>query len=116
MPILLRYISGPVLAIIYSFAYPEFHTLRYDPMMIAGFILAHITMLVVILGFTIPRYYDAFIPMERRMEGTESTVAMETKGEIGGRSLEEAEVERGMGMGIGAGSSDSEGGKDGKGK
>ncbi|KAF2660352.1 SNF-domain-containing protein [Lophiostoma macrostomum CBS 122681] len=110
MPFLLRYISGPVLAIIYSFAYPEFHTLRYDPMMIAGFILAHITMLVVILGFTIPRYYDVFIPVERRMEGTDTTVAMETKGEIGGRSLEDAEAEHGKESG-----SDGDVGKSGNG-
>ncbi|KAF1359347.1 SNF-domain-containing protein [Lizonia empirigonia] len=84
LPFLLRYISGPVLAIIFSFAYPEFHTLRYDPMYITGFILANLTMVVIILGFTIPRYYDAFIPYERRGEGTEPTVAMETKGEIFG--------------------------------
>lgn len=72
------------MAIIFSFAYPEFHTLRYDPMYITGFILANLTMVVIILGFTIPRYYDAFIPFERRDEGTEPTVAMETKGEIAG--------------------------------
>ncbi len=69
---------------IFSFAYPEFHTLRYDPMYITGFILANLTMVVIILGFTVPRYYDAFIPYERRSEGTEPTVAMETKGEIAG--------------------------------
>lgn len=75
------------MAIIFSFAYPEFHTLRYDPMYITGFILANLTMVVIILGFTIPRYYDAFIPYERRGEGTEPTVAMETKGEIFGAPL-----------------------------
>ncbi|KAJ4343261.1 hypothetical protein N0V87_000483 [Didymella glomerata] len=89
LPFLLRYISGPVLAIIFSFAYPEFHTLRYDPMYITGFILANLTMVVIILGFTIPRYYDAFIPYERRGEGTEPTVAMETKGEIAGGLVSE---------------------------
>jgi solute carrier family 6 GABA transporter-like protein 1 len=87
LPFLLRYISGPVLAIIFSFGYPEFHTLRYDPMMIAGFILANITMVVIILGLTIPRYYDAFIPMERRGEGTEPTIAMQTKDEITGAPI-----------------------------
>jgi solute carrier family 6 GABA transporter-like protein 1 len=87
LPILLRYISGPVLAIIFSFAYPEFHTLRYDPMMITGFILAHLTMLAIILGYAIPRYYDAMIPIERRDEGTEVTTAMVTKGELGGRPV-----------------------------
>lgn len=72
---------------IFSFAYPEFHTLRYDPMYITGFILANLTMLVIIVGFTVPRYYDAFIPHERRGEGTEPTVAMETKDEIVGASV-----------------------------
>ncbi|KAG9756320.1 SNF-domain-containing protein, partial [Aureobasidium melanogenum] len=74
LPILLRYVSGPVLAIIFSFAFPEFHTLRYDPMMITGFILSVLGMLAVLLGFVMPRYYDAFIPVERRDEGTKETV------------------------------------------
>ena len=69
---------------IFSFAYPEFHTLRYDPMYITGFIIANLAMVVIIVGFTVPRYYNAFIPYERRGEGTEPTVAMETKGEIAG--------------------------------
>lgn len=56
-------------------------------MYITGFILANLTMVVIILGFTIPRYYDAFVPYERRGEGTEPTVAMETKGEIAGASV-----------------------------
>ncbi|CAO2656874.1 Nn.00g056770.m01.CDS01 [Neocucurbitaria sp. VM-36] len=85
LPFLLRYLSGPVLAIIFSFAFPEFHTLRYDPMMIAGFILSILTIIVILLGFVMPRYYDAFIPIERRSEGTEATVAMETKNELAGR-------------------------------
>ena len=44
-------------------------------------------MLAIILGYAIPRYYDALIPVERRDEGTEPTVAMETKGELGGRPI-----------------------------
>ncbi|RYP93419.1 hypothetical protein DL770_000462 [Monosporascus sp. CRB-9-2] len=80
LPVLLRYISGPILAIIFSFAYPEFYTLRYDPMMVAGFILAHVCLLLMIVGFVMPRYYDAFIPVHRRAEGTEETAANETKG------------------------------------
>ncbi|RYP87918.1 hypothetical protein DL769_000370 [Monosporascus sp. CRB-8-3] len=80
LPVLLRYVSGPILAIIFSFAYPEFYTLRYDPMMVAGFILAHVCLLLMIVGFVVPRYYDAFIPVYRRAEGTEETVTNETKG------------------------------------
>lgn len=74
-PVLLRYISGPVLSIIFSFAYPEFYTLRYDPMMIAGFILAHLGLLLILLGFVMPRYYDIFIPLDRRNEEFKKTLA-----------------------------------------
>ena len=56
-------------------------------MMITGFIIAHLTMLAIILGYAIPRYYDAFIPIGRRGEGTEPTSAMITKGELGGRPI-----------------------------
>ncbi|EMD66907.1 hypothetical protein COCSADRAFT_135357 [Bipolaris sorokiniana ND90Pr] len=89
MPVLLRYLSGPVLAIILSFAFPECHTLRYDPMMISGFILSILTIIVILLGLVMPRYYDAFIPVYRRSEGTEPTMAMQNKGELGGKPATE---------------------------
>ncbi|KAF9890226.1 hypothetical protein FE257_006138 [Aspergillus nanangensis] len=78
-PILLRYVSAPILAIIFSFAYPEFHTLRYDPLMITGFILSHICLLFILIGFVFPRYYDVFIPPTRRSEGSEETIVNESK-------------------------------------
>lgn len=56
-------------------------------MMIAGFILAHLTMIAIILGYAVPRYYDAMIPIERRVEGTEPTVAMQTKNELAGQPI-----------------------------
>jgi solute carrier family 6 GABA transporter-like protein 1 len=87
MPFLLRYISGPILAIIFSFAFPEFQTLRYDPMMITGFILSILTIVVVLFGCVMPRYCDAFIPVQRRGEGTEPTMALETKGEVAGMPI-----------------------------
>ncbi|KAJ5094955.1 Sodium:neurotransmitter symporter [Penicillium argentinense] len=77
-PILLRYVSAPVLAIVFSFAYPEFYSLRYDPMMIAGFTLAHIGLLTILLAVVLPRYYAVLIPSHRRAEGTEVTVANQT--------------------------------------
>lgn len=76
---MLRYISAPVLAIILSFAFPEFHTLRYDPLMITGFILAIMCLSVILLGFVMPRYYNIFIPPHRRSEGLEETVPNEPK-------------------------------------
>ena len=44
-------------------------------------------MLAIMLGYAMPRYYDAMIPLERRGEGTEPTMATETKGELGGRPI-----------------------------
>lgn len=78
-PPLLRYASAPILAIVFSFAYPEFYTLRYDPMMIAGFILAHLCLLLILLGVILPRYYNIFVPRRRRSEGTEVTIPQQPK-------------------------------------
>lgn len=58
-------------------------------MMIAGFILSILTLIVVLFGLVMPRYYDAFIPIHRREEGTEPTVALETKGEVAGKPIQE---------------------------
>ncbi|OAG39801.1 hypothetical protein AYO21_06076 [Fonsecaea monophora] len=91
-PILLRYVSGPILAIVFSFAYPEFHTLRYDPLMISGFILAHLGMLAILLGLFFPRWYDALIPMHRRHEGTEPTVVNEVKGQVVARAINDPAI------------------------
>lgn len=55
-------------------------------MMIVGFILAHICLAMIILGFIMPRYYDALVPPHRQSEGTEATCANETKGEIVARA------------------------------
>lgn len=48
-------------------------------MMIAGFILAHFCLLLILLGVVFPRYYDIFIPPHRRAEGTEMTIASQPK-------------------------------------
>lgn len=112
--ILLRYISAPVLSIIFSFAYPEFHTLRNDPMMITGFILAHFCLVIVALGFIVPRYADILIPPPRRSEGTEETFANEPKEEIIGQLAMIDETEDGE-KGMGKSSSQERGEEDGTG-
>ena len=76
-PVLLRYISGPVLAIIFSFAFPEFHQLRYDPMMITGFILSILGLTAIVVGCILPRYFGVLLPPERRDESIKTTVANE---------------------------------------
>lgn len=49
--------------------------------MITGFILAHLCLLAILLGFVMPRYYDVFIPPDRVTDGTEVTFVNETKHE-----------------------------------
>lgn len=83
-PVLLRYISAPILAIIFGFAYPAFYQLRYDPLHIVGFTLAHFALVIITLGFILPRWYNVFIPLHRREDGNQPTVANVTKGEIEG--------------------------------
>ncbi|KAH4963688.1 hypothetical protein HBI38_130570 [Parastagonospora nodorum] len=63
---LLRYFSGPILAIILSLAYPSFDQLRYDPLHVMGFIIAHFLLVWCVIGFVIPQWLDIFIIPERR--------------------------------------------------
>ena len=84
-----------MLAIIFSFAFPEFHTLRYDPMMITGFILSILGMVGVLLGLVMPRYYDAFIPAHRRDEGTQVTVLNEPTGQLDTLSVVSSDIDGG---------------------
>jgi solute carrier family 6 GABA transporter-like protein 1 len=88
---LLRYVSGPVLAIVYSFSYPSFYQLRYDPLHILGFALGHISIVVIVLCFSMPRWFDVFVPPERRDESTLPTVPHAQHPAL--HALEERELE-----------------------
>lgn len=66
---LLRYISAPILAIVYSFAYPDFYPLRNDPLHVFGFFVGHLALVFALAGFFVPRWYDCLIPPMRRGEG-----------------------------------------------
>ncbi|KHN95486.1 creatine transporter [Metarhizium album ARSEF 1941] len=66
-----RYISCPILSIIISFAYPAFFETRMDPLHIFAFAVAHVTMVIVAVGFIFPPAFDVFIPPKRR--GNENT-------------------------------------------
>ncbi|KAH7120905.1 hypothetical protein B0J11DRAFT_490598 [Dendryphion nanum] len=107
LPFLLRYVSGPVLAIIFSFAFPAFQQYKRDPMMIAGFILAWLGIVAMIIGFVMPRYYDALIPLHRRTEGTEPTEVNRIKGEVVARAVEDAHAREVDPMEAGLGNYDS---------
>ena len=49
-------------------------------------------MVIVIGGCIVPRYYNIVIPPHRRAEGTEETVAMEPKGEVVARAVQDGRV------------------------
>jgi solute carrier family 6 (neurotransmitter transporter, GABA) member 1 len=67
-PIVLRYITSPILAIVFSFAYPSFAAVNNDPLHIFAFGLMHLVMLFIGLGFALPRFFDVFVPADRRGE------------------------------------------------
>lgn len=67
--VLLRYVSAPILSIVYAFSYPAFYQLRYDPLHILGFGVAHIALLLIFGGLLLPRWFDVFVPPQRRAEG-----------------------------------------------
>lgn len=66
----IRFISCPILAIITSFAYPSFYTKRMDPLHIFAFTVAHVVMIVIVIGFIIPRSLDIFVPADKRQDGS----------------------------------------------
>ncbi|KID93593.1 Sodium:neurotransmitter symporter, partial [Metarhizium majus ARSEF 297] len=66
---LIRYVSAPILAIVYSFSYPSFYQLREDPLHILGFGVGHVALLIIGCGFVLPRWLDVLVPPTRRGEG-----------------------------------------------
>lgn len=71
----MKYVSGPILAIVYSFSYPNFINSgsplsgKQNPLHIMGFGVGHIVLLLFLGGFMVPRWFDVFIPPNRRNEG-----------------------------------------------
>jgi len=65
----MRYISAPILAIIASFAYPDFYARgRLDPLHICGFTFAHVALFFAVAGLIVPRAFDVFVQPDRRNE------------------------------------------------
>jgi solute carrier family 6 GABA transporter-like protein 1 len=70
-----KYVSGPILAIVYSFSYPNFInsgsplTGQTNPLHIMGFGVGHVVLLLFLCGFMVPRWFEVFIPPNRRNEG-----------------------------------------------
>ncbi|KAL9027713.1 MAG: hypothetical protein Q9196_003808 [Gyalolechia fulgens] len=89
---LVRYISAPILFIVYSLAYPEFWTLRNDPVYVFGFILAHFCLVFAVVGVVLPRYYDVFVPMHRLDDGKRVTAPGVTEDSLGVEADDSAET------------------------
>ncbi|RMX80491.1 hypothetical protein D0869_07514 [Hortaea werneckii] len=66
---ILRYVAAPILAIVYSFAYPSFYAVRDDPLQIMAFIVAHMVVLMILVTYVMPKSLDILIPVDRRGEG-----------------------------------------------
>ncbi|KAG4441874.1 hypothetical protein IFR05_002675 [Cadophora sp. M221] len=63
---ILRFISAPILAIVFSFAYPAFHPKRNDPTHIFGFAISHLVMVFVVGVLVVPKSLDIFVPEAHR--------------------------------------------------
>ncbi|KAJ4230970.1 hypothetical protein NW759_002953 [Fusarium solani] len=64
-PVILRYVSAPILIIVVSFAYPAFAKKSNDPLQIVAFTVAHYVMFLIACGFVVPRWFDVFVPPEK---------------------------------------------------
>ncbi|KAJ4333358.1 hypothetical protein N0V87_007649 [Didymella glomerata] len=75
----MKYISGPILAIVLSFAYPNFkNNHMYDPIMIYGFSINHVVVQMIVFGFVIPSWFNWIIPSEKVSLGDKPVAPMET--------------------------------------
>lgn len=108
----MRYVSAPILAIVYSFSYPSFYKLREDPLHILGFAVGHVALLLILSGFIVPRWYDALIPPPRREEGKHDIGAhapMMTVDDVASSVSAEAGVVEEKNTGSGSDSADRDG-------
>lgn len=64
--IFIRYLSAPILAIIFGFAYPSFLDNRGDPLHIFAFTAAHFIMAIPLVALAIPSTLDILIPQAKK--------------------------------------------------
>jgi solute carrier family 6 (neurotransmitter transporter, GABA) member 1 len=64
-------VNGPLLFIVYSFSYANFAdpSKNKNPAHIFGFIVAHVALFVIALGFLAPRWFNIIVSPERREDG-----------------------------------------------
>ncbi|CVL06291.1 uncharacterized protein FMAN_03772 [Fusarium mangiferae] len=92
---MLRYVSGPILAIIFSLAYPSFEEVKNDPLYILGFIVAHLLLVLLVWCmsvFAFPRWFNVFIVPERRDDWKQPYAPNVLRGTTEGEDATKAET------------------------
>lgn len=92
----LKYITVPILAIVFAFAYPAFNKVRNDPLHIFGFATTHVGMIVVVICLIFPRWLNVFVPPERQIKSDPVTVPGMTVAPLNGLRGVEQSVESGV--------------------
>ncbi|KAH7359273.1 creatine transporter [Plectosphaerella cucumerina] len=67
---ILRYITAPIIGMLFSMAYPLFYSNRTDPLHIAGFSFMHLCIVFSLVGLFFPRWLNVFVPRNRINDGT----------------------------------------------
>lgn len=84
--------AAPILAIVYSFSYPAFYAEgRKDPLHILGFGVAHLALVIIALGFILPRWFDILVPAPRRNDGEMDYAPRVTLGSLDAEMAEQLE-------------------------
>ncbi|KAF5672786.1 sodium-dependent serotonin transporter [Fusarium heterosporum] len=69
-PFCLKFITGPAVALVFSFAYPKFlNNHRNDPPFIYSFVLMHVVVIFIVGAFTVPRFLNIIVPAHRIERG-----------------------------------------------
>ncbi|KAF5251245.1 hypothetical protein FANTH_3680 [Fusarium anthophilum] len=69
-PFCLKFITGPAVAMVFSFAYPKFlNNYADDPPFIYSFVLMHMVVIFIIGAFLAPRFLNVLIPSHRLERG-----------------------------------------------
>ena len=73
---ILRYISAPILAIVFGLAYPLFYRNRGNPLEIFGFTVVHIIMAILLFSLIIPSWLNFMVPpISRRADKLQYSTA-----------------------------------------
>ncbi|OLN83091.1 Sodium-dependent neutral amino acid transporter B(0)AT3 [Colletotrichum chlorophyti] len=66
----LRYITAPIIGMLFSMAYPRFYSVRMDPLNIVGFAFMHVVLITSFVGLIMPRWFNILVPRNRINDGT----------------------------------------------